>query len=346
MAGNGDLALVTGASGFIGAAVVRRLLKEGFSVRALLRPNSSHENIPAGCALHFGDVTDPDSVRAAMSDARYVFHLAADYRLCPRDPQALIRINVDGSEAVMRAALAAGVERVVHTSSVATLAANNEGICTEELRLAAEQAIGAYKRSKILSEQLVESMIKQDGLPAVIVCPSAPLGPGDIRPTPTGRIVREALRGRMPAYVDTGLNIVHVDDVAQGQLAALRRGVVGERYILGGENLTLRDLLTEISRIAGRPAPKLRLPYWPLLPLAFVNEMAARATGSEPFLNRESLRLSATRMFFDDAKARAALGYETRPARDAIADSVRWFRNRGAGEMARGCGDMRADGSV
>ncbi|WP_036283713.1 hopanoid-associated sugar epimerase [Methylocystis sp. ATCC 49242] len=324
-----DRALVTGASGFIGGAVVRLLLRKGYRVRVLVRPRSRRDNIPPECEIIEGDITDRDSVRRAMADVRFLFHLAANYRLWAPDPTPVMRVNVGGTETVMREALRSGVERIVHTSSVATLAPDNDGVCTEVSRLPPEKAIGAYKRSKILSERIVEELIEKEGLPAVIVCPSAPLGPGDLRPTPTGRIVSEALRGGMPAYVETGLNIVHVDDVAAGQFAALERGVIGERYILGGENLTLRDLLTEISRITGRPGPRFRVPYAPLIPLAYANEWAARLTGSEPFLNRESLRLSETRMFFDDSKARAELGYETRPAEAAIEDAVRWFRDSG-----------------
>ena len=322
-----DRVLVTGASGFIGGAVVRLLQRKDFAVCALVRPSSRRDNIPPDCEIVEGDVTDRETVRRAMSGSRYLFHLAANYRLWAPDPASVMRVNVGGAEIVMEEALRAGVERIVHTSSVATLAPGHHGVSTEENRLPPEAAIGAYKRSKILSERLVERLVREQGRPAVIVCPSAPLGPGDLRPTPTGRIVSEALLGRMPAYVETGLNIVHVDDVAEGQLAALERGAVGERYILGGENLTLRDLLTEISRLTGRSGPLFRVPYLPLIPLAYVNEWAARLTGSEPFLNRESLRLSETRMFYDDRKARADLGYRTRPAAQAIEDAVRWFRD-------------------
>jgi len=322
-----DFVLITGASGFIGGAVARLLQEKGYPVRALLRASSPRDNIPEGCEIVSGDVTDVESVRAAMKGARWVFHLAANYRLWAPDPKPVYRVNVSGAEIVMREALRAGVERVVHTSSVATLGAENGGVCTEESRLAAEKAVGAYKRSKIVSERLVETMIEKERLPAVIVCPSAPLGPGDVKPTPTGRIVSEAIRGAMPAYVETGLNVVHVEDVAAGHLAAMERGVIGERYILGGENLTLCDLLTEISRITGRPAPRFKLPAGPLMPLAYANEWGARLMGYEPFLHCDSLKMSRTRMFFDDRKARRELGYETRPARLAIQDAVDWFRN-------------------
>jgi dihydroflavonol-4-reductase len=319
--------LVTGASGFIGGAVVKRLRAEGVAVRALVRRSSPRDNVPADCEVVEGDVTDRESVRRAMLGVSALFHLAADYRLWAPDPEPVMRVNVSGTEIVMREALRAGVARVVHTSSVATLDPDSAP-CTETDRLTPERAVGAYKLSKILSERLVERMIEDDGLPAIIVCPSAPLGAGDVRPTPTGRIVCEAMRGGMPAYVDTGLNIVHVDDVAEGHIAAMEVGKFGERYILGGANLTLRELLLEISRVTGRSPPRAKLPRWPLMPLAYANEVFARFSGSEPFLNRESLRLSGKRMFFDDSKARRTLGYKTRPTADAVADAVRWFAGR------------------
>jgi dihydroflavonol-4-reductase len=321
-----DIALVTGASGFIGGALARLLISKGTRVRALARPTSQTDNIPAECEIAEGDITDVESVRAAMTGVRRVFHVAANYRLWAPKPETLFDVNVRGTEIVMREALRAGVERIVHTSSVATLAAANGRLCTETNRLSPEKAIGAYKQSKIVAERLVERMIEEDGLPAVIVCPAAPLGPGDVKPTPTGRLVAEAVRGGMPAYVETGLNVVHVDDVAAGHLAAMERGRIGERYILGGENVTLCDLLTEISRVTGRAPPRFKLPSGPLMPFAYVNEWGARLIGYEPFLHSDSLRMSRTRMFFDDQKARRELGYETRPARLAVEDAVEWFR--------------------
>ncbi len=321
------IVLVTGASGFIGGALAKLLVAKGHRVRALARGSSPRDNIPAECEIAPGDITDQESVRAAMSGVRYVFHVAAHYRLWAPDPRPLFRVNVQGSEIVMREALRAGVERIVHTSSVATLAAANGHVCTEMNRLAPEQAIGAYKQSKILSERLVEGMVEKEGLPAVIVCPAAPLGPGDVKPTPTGRLVAEAVRGAMPAYVETGLNIVHVEDVAQGHLAVMTQGVIGERYILGGENLTLCDLLIEIARVTGRAPPRIKLPAAPLMPLAYVNEWGARLMGYEPFLHCDSLKMSRTRMFFDDGKARREIGYQTRPARLAVKDAVEWFKS-------------------
>jgi dihydroflavonol-4-reductase len=323
-----DIVLVTGASGFIGGSIARLLSRNGFKVRAFVRPTSSRANLKPQYEIAEGDVADRASVRAAMRSARFVFHVAADYRLWAPDPRPMFRTNVDGVRIVMEEARRAGVERIVHTSSVATLAPDAAGLCDESRRLAPEAAAGAYKRSKILSERLVEAMAERDGLPVVIVHPSAPLGPGDLRPTPTGRIVVEALRGHMPAFVDTGLDIVHVDDVAIGHLLALRHGRIGERYILGGENVKLFDILTEIARLVGRAPPRVKLPRGPLVPIAFVNELFARATGAEPFLNLESLRLAATPMFFDDRKARRELGYASRPYQEAVADAVRWFAGK------------------
>lgn len=327
-----DIALVTGASGFIGGAVAAHLHESGFGVRAFVRSTSPRANIRPHFEIAEGDVTDRDSLRRALQGVRYVFHVAADYRLWARDPAEILRTNVEGTRLVMQEALRAGVERVVHTSSVATLAADATGLCDETRRLAPQARLGAYKRSKVISERLVEEMIEKERLPAVIVNPSAPLGRGDVRPTPTGRIIVEAMRGNMPAYVDTGLDIVHVNDVAAGHLAALRHGRIGERYILGGDHITLSTLLADVAGLVGRPPPLFGLPRWPLVPFAYANEALARLTGREPFLNVEGLRLSSTPMFFDDGKARRELGYRSRPYRHAIVDAVDWFRSAESGK--------------
>lgn len=321
-----DIALVTGASGFIGGSVAALLHESGFEVRAFVRPSSPRANIRSHYRIAEGDVTDRESLRKALRGVRYVFHVAADYRLWARDPADILRTNVEGTRLVMQEALRAGVERIVHTSSVATLAPDPSGLCDETRRLTPEARLGPYKRSKVISERLVEEMIETERLPAVIVNPSAPLGRGDVRPTPTGRIIVEAMRGNMPAYVDTGLDIVHVNDVAAGHLAALRQGRIGERYILGGDHIALSTLLADVAGLVGRSPPLFGLPRWPLVPFAYANEALARLTGREPFLNIEGLRLSATPMFFDDGKARRELGYQSRPYRQAIADAVDWFR--------------------
>ena len=231
-------------------------------MRALVRPGSPRFHLD-GIDLEFvdGDIRDADSVRRAIAGVRYVFHVAADYRLWARDRREIYAANVDGTRNVMQEALRAGVERVVHTSSVATLGLRPDGAPADEsVPLSEEHGIGAYKRSKIAAERLVEAMIANEGLPAIIVNPSTPIGPRDVKPTPTGRIIVEAALGRIPGFVDTGLNLVHVDDVADGHLAALKHGVVGERYILGGANVQFADMLADIARLTGRNPPRLRIP--------------------------------------------------------------------------------------
>ncbi len=226
-------------------------------------------------------------------------------------------------------ALRAGVERIVYTSSVATLKLVEGGAATEDRPLAENAAIGAYKLSKVAAERLVEAMVRWDGLPAVIVNPSTPIGPRDVRPTPTGRIIVEAASGRMPAFVDTGLNLAHVDDVAAGHVAALDRGRIGERYILGGDNVFLADMLADIARLVGRRPPTLRLPRTMLYPIAYGAELMARVRGVEPFVTLDGLRMARHHMFFDDSKARRELGYVSRPYREGLSDAVAWFRSHG-----------------
>jgi dihydroflavonol-4-reductase len=230
----------------------------------------------------------------------------------------------------MQEALRAGVERVVYTSSVATLGWPYHGASGDEtIPLSEQQGIGTYKRSKIAAERLVEAMVARDRLPAVIVNPSTPIGPRDVRPTPTGRIIVEAARGRMPGFVDTGLNLVHVDDVADGHLAALRRGTIGERYILGGENVLLADMLGDIARLVGRRAPRLRVPHAAAMPVAYAAEIVAHFTGREPFATVDGLRMAKHHMFFSAAKAERDLGFRARPYREALADAIDWFREAG-----------------
>jgi dihydroflavonol-4-reductase len=264
----------------------------------------------------------------ALEGVRWLFHVAADYRLWARDPEEIVRNNRLGTEAVMQAALAAGVEKAVYTSSVATLSLKHLP-ADETSPLSEDEAIGAYKRSKVAAERLVEAMVAEQGLPAVIVCPSTPIGPRDVRPTPTGRIIVEAACGRMPAFVDTGLNLVHVDDVAEGHWLALQKGRIGERYILGGQDVTLREMLAEIARLSGRKPPTVNLPRAPLYPLAFVAEAIAQLTGKEPFLTADALKMSRHRMFFSSAKAARELGYQARPYALALADALAWFRREG-----------------
>ncbi len=327
---SGDLTLLTGATGFVGSAVARALLARGHAVRVLLRPGSDRRNLD-GLAVQpvAGNLTDPASLRHAVAGCRYVLHVAADYRIWVPDPQAMLLANVAGTEALMQAALAAGVERVVYCSSVAALGLTSDGSPADETTPVRESAIaGIYKKSKYRAEQAVLRMVREQALPAVIVNPATPIGPRDIKPTPTGRMIADAVAGRMPAYVDTGLNVVHVDDVAEGHLLALERGRIGERYILGGENLALRELFALIAEAAGRAPPRIRLPRRLLWPLALGMEAAAKLGGFTPLVTRDHLRMARKKMFFSSAKAIGELGYAPRPVRLAVADAVAWARTR------------------
>ena len=326
-----DLAFVTGASGFVGSAVARALLAAGYRVRALVRRTSPRSNLDVeGLQVAEGDMLDERAVARAVAEARYVFHVAADYRLWAPDPGEIVHNNVEGTRIVLRAAQAAGVERIVYTSSVATLRLNPDGVPADESEmLSQDRAIGAYKRSKVAAESLALQMASREGLPLVIVNPSTPIGPRDVRPTPTGRIIVEAASGRMPAFVDTGLNLVHVDDVAGGHLLALQRGRIGQRYILGGENVTLARMLEMIAGLVGRRAPRVRLPRRAIYPIAFASEVIARFTGREPFATLDGLRMAKYRMFFTSAKAQSELGYTARPVIEALKDAIAWFRQAG-----------------
>ncbi|HXX50838.1 MAG TPA: hopanoid-associated sugar epimerase [Xanthobacteraceae bacterium] len=323
--------LVTGASGFVGSAVAKRLVHAGHRVRALVRPTSSRINL-ADLPLEIaeGDLRNADSLARAMTGIRFLFHVAADYRLWARDPADIVQTNVEGTRTVMHAAQRAGVERIVYTSSVATLKARPDGKPSDEtFPLDAQFAVGAYKYSKVVAERVVETMVVEQGLPAIIVNPSTPIGPGDARPTPTGRIIIEAAAGRMPGYIDTGLNLVHVDDVAAGHLAALDKGRVGQRYILGGQDVLLGDMLREIARLVGRSPPRLRLPRLAIFPIAYGAEAIAHFTGREPFVTTTGLRLAKDRMFFTSAKAERELGYRARAYSEALAEAIAWFRQNG-----------------
>ncbi|MFK2874259.1 NAD-dependent epimerase/dehydratase family protein [Dyella lipolytica] len=322
-------ALVTGATGFVGSAVARRLLRGGHSVRVLARAGSDRRNLQGlDVEVLEGDLTKPASLLPACDGCDALFHVAADYRLWAPDPAELYRANVDGTRAILEAAKRVGVPRIVYTSSVATLGIPKDGTPgSETTPVTVDDMIGHYKRSKFLAEAEARKFAA-DGLPVVIVNPSTPIGPHDIKPTPTGRVVRDAMNGRVPAYVDTGLNIVHVDDVAEGHWLAFERGVVGERYILGGFDMSLRDVLIEIADIAGRSPPKVRLPHAVVMPIAYASEAWARLTGMNPIATVEEVRMSKKRMFFSSAKAERELGYSARPARLALEDAVQWFRQQ------------------
>ena len=321
--------LVTGASGFVGSAVVRRLLDEGHTVRALVRADSDLLNLQ-GLAVEtvVGDLRDRVSLDRAVHGCESLFHVAADYRLWARNPQDLYDINVDGTLNMLRAAGDAGVSRIVYTSSVATLGIKDDGSeSNEDTRANLSSMIGPYKRSKFIAEQEVRLLAKKERLPVVIVNPSTPVGPRDVKPTPTGRMILQAAAGRMPAYVDTGLNLVHVDDVADGHLFAHGKGKTGERYILGGENWTLQAILKEIARLTNRKPPRIRLNPYTVLPLAYVCQAWAHLIRAkrEPLVTVDGVKMSRHVMFFSSNKARDQLGYNPRSARDALAEAIRWF---------------------
>ena len=323
-------ALVTGATGFVGAAVARALLGAQWQVRVLARRSSDRRNLKnLDVEVAEGDLADPGSLQRAAQGCEGLFHVAADYRLGARDPSELYRANVEGTRNVLSAARRSGVQRMVYTSSVATIGIPADGSPGDEQSAnSLENMIGHYKRSKYLAEQLVREAA-QGGISVVIVSPSTPVGPGDVKPTPTGQMVLDAAAGRMPAYVDTGLNIVHVDDVAAGHLLAYARGRAGERYILGGQDMSLREILEMIAALEGRNAPRLRLPYGVVLPIAYLAEGFARLSGRSGRITLEGVRMSRKKMFFSSAKAVRELGYQWRPPLHAFEDAIRWFRDNG-----------------
>lgn len=324
-------ALVTGASGFVGSAVARRLIAAGHEVRAIVRPTSDRRNLAGlACEIVIGDLTDEAAVRSAVKGCDALFHVAADYRLWVPDPAAIYRANVDATRTLIRAAGEAGATRIVYCSSVAAIGPTETGAPAVETRVARlDEMIGHYKRSKFLAEEEARRLAREERLPVVIVNPSAPFGPRDIKPTPTGRIVVEAARGKMPAYVATGLNVVHVDDVAEGHLLAYQRGRVGERYILGGENLTLLQILSVVAGLAGRRPPRLRVPRSALIPAAWIAEAVARISRREPRLTRDSAHMAGRYMFYSSEKACRELGFTARPAAEALRDAYEWFRANG-----------------
>ncbi len=320
--------LVTGASGFVGAALVRCLLEAGFEVRALVRKSSDCRNLEnLDVERVAGDLTDTASLRRALVNCQYLFHVAADYRLWAPNPATIYASNVDGTRNIMLAAAEAGVDRIVYTSSVATLGLHADGAPADEnLPVTLNDMIGHYKRSKFLAEAEVRRLVLEQGLPVITVNPSTPIGPGDIKPTPTGRMIADAAYGKIPAYVDTGLNIVHVNDVAQGHLLAMQHGVIGERYILGGENWSLAHILREIARNTHRKPPRVKLPHNIVLPIAYAAEAWSRFRGKgEPLITVDGVRLARKHMYFSSGKAKQELGYQSRPAASAISDAVDWF---------------------
>ena len=323
--------LVTGATGFVGAALARALLAAGPSVRALVRPGSDQRNLD-GLELErvTGDLTDRESLQRAVRGCDGVFHAAADYRLFVPDPDRMYAANVEGTRSLLLAAADAGARRIVYTSSVATLGTDPVGAPADEnTPVTLADMIGHYKRSKFLAEEAVAGLVADAGLPVVIVNPSTPIGPRDVKPTPTGRIILDAARGRMPAFVDTGLNVVHVEDVARGHLLAWQHGEIGQRYILGGDDMTLEAILAEVAGVVGRRPPRVRLPLWGVLPLAYLVEGCGRLLGAEPPVTVDGVRMAKKHMYFTSAKAARELGYQWRRPSEAIRDALAWFKQQG-----------------
>ncbi len=319
--------LVTGATGFVGSAVARALGARGHQIRVLVRSTSNRRNLDGFQAeIVFGDINDPVSVARAVAGCRYVIHLAADYRIWVPNPAQMLKTNVEGTATVMRAAKAAGVERIVHCSSVAALGVTPDGSpAVEDTPVDVKKIAGSYKRSKYLGEQAVRQLIREENLPAVIVNPAAPVGMRDIKPTPTGRMIMDAANGRIPAYMNTGLNLVRVDDVALGHVLALERGRIGEGYILGGENLSLLDILTMVTQEAGRKPPSFKVSPAMMWPAAWVDELLGRMFGMRPRVTRDHLQMARHKMYFSSEKAIRELGYAPRPVRPAIKEAVAWF---------------------
>jgi dihydroflavonol-4-reductase len=322
-------ALVTGATGFVGAAVTRKLLARGYAVRAMARANSDKRNLTdLDVEFAIADLQDADSLTRAVQDTQLLFHVAADYRLWVPDPAAMYATNVEGTRNLLLAAMDAGVERIVYTSSVATLGIPPNGQPgREDTPTSIENMVGPYKRSKFMAEEVVRHLANTEQCPVVIVNPSTPIGPGDIKPTPTGRVILDAINGRIPAFVDTGLNIVHVDDVAEGHLLALDKGRVGEHYVLGSEDMSLEVLLGKVAGIVGRRAPRMRIPLPLAMGVAHVTEAWARISGSEPQVTLDAVRMARKKMYFASDKAIRELGYRPRSGDLAIADAVAWFQD-------------------
>lgn len=329
----GDRVAVTGAAGFVGSAITRRLLERGAAVVALAEPDGDRRNLRGlDVEVRPADVRDMDSVRRGLAGCRFVFHAAAVYGFWAKDPSVFYDVNVEGTRHVLRAATDEGVERVVYTSTVGTLGLDGAAgavPATEESAADVSHLFGHYKRSKYVAEHEVLRAAAQ-GVPVALVLPTFPLGPRDHRPTPTGKVVVDYLNGRVPGYVDTAMNVSHVDDLAGGHLLALERGRTGRSYIIGGENLSMRELLALLAEVTGLPPVTLRFPRSVALVAGLVSEaLEGRLLGRPPSVPLEAARMSTTAMIFDDTRAREELGYVSRPARDAVEDSVRWFVDNG-----------------
>ena len=323
------VAFITGATGFVGHHVAEALIRKGWSLRALCRRQSAGYSDLPGIEWQTGDIRNPGEVVSAMSGSEAVFHVAADYRLWARNPRDIYESNVTGTVNVMQAALASGVRRVVHTSSVGALGLVADGTAADEnTPVCLEDMIGHYKRSKFLGEREAEKFLDR-GLPLVFVHPSTPVGPGDHKPTPTGKIIVDFLNRKMPAYLDTGLNLVDVRDVAEGHWLAFEKGKTGEKYILGNRNMTLAQIFAVLEEISGVAAPRVKLPHTPVLWLAGIVHLVSMVTRREPPFPYEGVKMAAKRMFFDPSKAIRELGLPQTPMETALSDAVAWFRHNG-----------------
>lgn len=326
-----DLAFLTGATGFVGANLARLLLEKGLKVRALARKGSDRRTLrglPVEVAE--GDLRDPASLERAAAGARWVFHVAADYRIWVPDPAEMMRSNVDGTVNVLRAGAKAGAERIVHCSSVAAVRLDKSGAPADESSEYADESaiIGVYKKSKWLAERAALELAAE-GLPVVVVNPAAPIGPWDVKPTPTGKIIVDFLNRRLPSYVDTGLNVVHVRDVAEGHWLAAQKGRVGQRYILAGADMTLKAILDTLSELSGLPAPRFKTPYAVAYAVGVADELRLRLVGGEPVAPLDAVRMARHKMYFTAAKAVRELGLPQTPARTALKDAVDWFKANG-----------------
>ena len=321
---------VTGATGFIGASIVRELLKRGREVRVLVRPASNRANLKGlDVELWEGELLDPSGLRQGLKGCDVLYHAAADYRLWTRTPEDMYRTNVGGTTAILEAAMENGISRVVYTSSVGTLGNPGNGLPgNEDTDVTLADMVGPYKKSKFLAEREAEKFIAR-GLPLVIVNPSTPVGPWDIKPTPTGKIIVDFLNRRMPAYLDTGLNLIDVEVCARGHILAEQKGLTGRKYILGNANLSLRNIFGMLQEITGLPAPKVRLPYAPVLAAAWLNEGLSRLTGREPLIPLAGVRMAAHHMYFDSSRAVRELGLPQTPVAEALERAVGWFRTNG-----------------
>lgn len=321
-------ALVTGATGFVGAAVVRALVKAGVDTRVLARRDSDFTNLQSfKLEGVYGDLRDKESLRKALAGCQHLYHVAAHYALWARNPSVFYDVNVTGTRNLMEAARDAGTERIVYCSTIGAIGLPPDGSPgTEDTPVSLEQMAGHYKRSKYLAEQEVLRMAKA-GLPVVIVNPSAPVGEGDVKPTPTGQVIVDFMKGRMWAYIETGMNIVDVDDVAEGHLLAMHKGRIGERYILGCKNLMLREVFKILSRLTGVKAPSVKLPREVVLPLAYLNAALSSVTGIPPRIPLEGVKMAKYRMHYDCSKAIRELGIPQTPPEVALEKAVRWFRD-------------------